>query len=281
MATWVLIPCLVKLFSEFDIIAPYRDTASDGRVGDTAHQGSVSDHNPDETGNVPSHDADSINEVHAIDVDNNLNSYITMEDVIQFLLSECRKENGTDRGRLKYIIYNKRIWEAKNNWEQRAYTGSSPHTEHAHFSAEYDSNLESDISTWGLIERFIGTMGDLIKKGDRGEDVRYWQLIHNAVRTSFDPDLSAITADGDYGDATQKAIVSFWKAVGGTGTYDGSYLHAWTALKYLTRYIQYATAPDVVINPEQLSTLVNEWLSTHVPNKLNLAGEVKGKVSFE
>lgn len=162
MSDWVLIPCLKVLFEEFDRIAPRRDHASDGSIGDTAHQNEVSDHNPDETGNVPIHDADKINEVHAIDVDNNLNANFTMEDVIQFLLAECRKNNpnGTDRGRLRYIIYNRRIWESKNNWAERAYTGASAHTEHAHFSAEYETAFENDTSTWGLVERFGEEMTD-------------------------------------------------------------------------------------------------------------------------
>jgi hypothetical protein len=63
-------PLLEALFAEFDKIAPSRDHASDGSIGDTAHQQEVSDHNPDETGSVPIHDADHLNEVHAIDVDN-------------------------------------------------------------------------------------------------------------------------------------------------------------------------------------------------------------------
>jgi hypothetical protein len=155
MADWVLIPCLKQLFAEFDQIAPSRDHASDGAVGDSSHAANVSDHNPDETGNVPEHDSDHVNEVHAIDVDNNLRSdEFDMEDVVQFMLSECRKEVGTDRGRLKYIIYYRRIWKASNGWRQETYTGPSPHTEHAHFSAEYISSMEADTRTWGLVERF-------------------------------------------------------------------------------------------------------------------------------
>ena len=69
MASWILVPCLVKLRSEFNAIAPDRDKSSDGSIGDAAHQDSQSDHNPDETGNVPIRDAYKVNEVHAIDVD--------------------------------------------------------------------------------------------------------------------------------------------------------------------------------------------------------------------
>jgi hypothetical protein len=148
MADWVLIPCLKALFAEFDRIAPGRDRASDGSIGDAAHRRTVSDHNPDETGSVPIHDADHVNEVHAIDVDNNLReSDLTMEKVVQFLLGRCR--SGAER-RLRYIIYNRRIWSASSGWVQKRYTGASAHTEHAHFSASYTSSLEASTASWHL-----------------------------------------------------------------------------------------------------------------------------------
>lgn len=152
MASWQLVPCLKTLFAEFDEIAPSRDHASDGSIGDAAHQAEpTSDHNPDKNGNV-----------HAIDVDNDLHqslswkSYTGMEAVVQYILSECRKPgtSGKDRGRLKYIIYNRRIWSASSGWVEKPYHGSSAHTEHAHFSGEYDSKYANDTSPWGLLETF-------------------------------------------------------------------------------------------------------------------------------
>jgi hypothetical protein len=148
MASWILIPCLKCLFAEFDRIAPSRDHASDGSIGNTVHQEEVSDHNADEVGKVPIHDADHVNEVHAIDVDNNLNeSDLTMEKVVQFLLGRCR--SGAEK-RLRYIIYNRRIWSASSGWVQKTYTGASPHTEHAHFSASYITSLEASTASWHL-----------------------------------------------------------------------------------------------------------------------------------
>jgi len=159
LASWILIPCLDTLFDEFDLIAPARDKASDGRVGDLAHQQEVSDHNPDETGSVPIHDADKVNEVHAIDVDNNLNeSDLTMEKVVQFLLGRCR--SGAEK-RLRYIIYNRRIWSASSGWVQKPYTGASAHTEHAHFSGSYDSSLEASTASWHLEDLVAVTPADV------------------------------------------------------------------------------------------------------------------------
>lgn len=148
MAGWVLIPCLKTLFAEFNRIAPLRDHASDGSIGDTAHQDEVSDHNRDESGRVPIHDADKVNEVHAIDVDSSLReSDLTMEKVVQFLLARCR--SGAER-RLRYMIYNERIWAASSGWVQKTYTGASPHIEHAHFSASYETRLEASTASWHL-----------------------------------------------------------------------------------------------------------------------------------
>lgn len=150
MAAPVLTPALVSLRAAFDALAPSRRKLSDGWIGDTAHQQSVSDHNPDETGNVPIHDADHVNEVHAADIDAHLNeSDLTMAKVVAFLVARCR--SGAER-RLRYIIHNRTIWEASNGWRARKYTGSSPHTEHAHFSGSYDSILEASATDWHLGE---------------------------------------------------------------------------------------------------------------------------------
>ncbi len=173
MAEWVLIACLKQLQLEFNRIAPARSKASDGSIGDTAHQHSVSDHNPDETGSVPIHDADRTNEVHAIDVDNNLRaSGLTMEEVVQFLLGRCR--SGAER-RLRYIIYNRRIWSASSGWVQKAYTGPSAHTEHAHFSASYDSTLEASTASWHL-EDLMALSADDKKWIDAELDKRFAAL---------------------------------------------------------------------------------------------------------
>jgi len=148
MASWILVPCLVKLRSEVNAIAPNRDKSSDGSVGDASHQGNQSDHNPDETGNVPIHDADRTNEVHAIDVDVDLRTPgLTMENVVQHLLTRCR--SGAEK-RLRYIIFNRRIWSADAGWRQQKYTGTSPHDHHAHFSSSYETKLEASTASWHL-----------------------------------------------------------------------------------------------------------------------------------
>jgi hypothetical protein len=154
MSSWILVPCLAQLRAEFDRIAPARAKGADGSIGDQAHADRTSDHNPDETGAVPVHDADKINEVHALDITTALNeSDLTLEKCVQFILGRCRRDSDDplNEARLRYIIFNRRIWRAPL-WKQETYTLDDPHTGHAHFSAEYITSLEYDTSTWHLEE---------------------------------------------------------------------------------------------------------------------------------
>jgi hypothetical protein len=149
-AEWILVQCLVALRGEFNRLSPNRDKTSDGSIGDTAHAASSSDHNPDETGATPYEDSDSINEVHAIDVDSSgpWPAGITFQDILDRIVAEHRA--GRD-DRLQNIIYNRRIISRSWNWsEWRAYTGANAHTQHGHFSARYTTAQEADTSAWGV-----------------------------------------------------------------------------------------------------------------------------------
>lgn len=156
MSDWVLIPSLKQLFAEFDYIAPSRDHASDGALGNAAHQLEVSDHNRDDTAGSKAayNDHDGVPEVRAIDVDNNLNITVEgysdpMEGVVQYLLRRCR--SGAEQ-RLQYIIYYRRIWSASSGWVQETYTGTSAHTEHAHFSGRHNGAYDNKNQSWTLEE---------------------------------------------------------------------------------------------------------------------------------
>lgn len=184
MTSSMLIPALVQLKREFDQVFPGRGRAADGDIGDATHQKETSDHNDDEVGRVPIHDADHIHEVHALDVDNALDGagpvdgdparMALMEAVVQHILARCR--SGAER-RLRYTIYDHRIWEASNSWRERPYDGASPHTEHAHFSGSYDTPLEASTASWHLGEIMLLTPADLA-----------------AIGTLIDQRLDALTA---------------------------------------------------------------------------------------
>jgi hypothetical protein len=152
VAAWITVPCLLVLRDEINALAPARAKGADGTIGDTAHaSGGTSDHLPDDDPLFPAlhgKDADKLNEVHALDITTELNQPgLALEAIVQFILARCR--TGAEK-RLRYIIFNRRIWEAANAWRQRAYTLADPHTGHAHFSASYDTIREADRSPWHL-----------------------------------------------------------------------------------------------------------------------------------
>jgi hypothetical protein len=204
----MLIPSLKTLFAEFDRIAPSRSHASDGDIGDTAHQAEVSDHNDDEIGKVPIHDADHIHEVHAIDVDNTLReSDLTMEKCVQFLLARCR--SGAEK-RLRYIIYNRRIWSASSGWVQKKYTGASPHTEHAHFSGSYETAHEASTASWHLEDIPVAlTTNDIAKITQIVKDNSVDLVELRAALTGFKDDfLDVAYGNHVYGSRTIRAHVN-------------------------------------------------------------------------
>ncbi|GAA2886405.1 hypothetical protein Acy02nite_41600 [Actinoplanes cyaneus] len=152
MSEWVLVPCLVSLRAEFTAVAPRRDRSSDGAIGDGNHT-SASDHTPDEDSDIlRDHDADSKNEVHALDIDSSgpwPGGPAWFDAAVKGIVDRHRR--GED-DRLQYVIWNRQIANRDiGNWKWRPYTSTKdPHTGHAHFSARYTTAQEQDTGPWGL-----------------------------------------------------------------------------------------------------------------------------------
>jgi hypothetical protein len=87
------------------------------QVGDTSHQASASDHNPD-----------SREIVHAFDA-------MTYSDTQRGneICDWCLRDT-TDA---EYIIFNRKIYERDNDFKARDYTGSDPHADHVHWSGKH------------------------------------------------------------------------------------------------------------------------------------------------
>lgn len=160
MTTPVLTVALTALRSGFDTAFPSRDRTTDGWIGDTAHSEHVSGHNPDDTaGSLAEYsDADTKPEVRAVDVDKDLNTPgVTMYDVIRAILA-----TPADLNRLRYIIFCPPSgplgadvpteWSRSAGWKPVAYTGSSRHDHHAHFSG--DPNTDEDGRPWQSVLGF-------------------------------------------------------------------------------------------------------------------------------
>lgn len=145
---WIVVAALNAMLAELNTVAPNRDKASDGSIGDTSHAAGASGHNPDESGNPEDYDADSIDEVRARDFDVDLNRPgLTMEMIAQYLVQQCRAGRITW---IKYLIYNGRIWSASGGFATQVYTGVNKHTEHMHVSCKPDTASENTTKLLGL-----------------------------------------------------------------------------------------------------------------------------------
>lgn len=149
---WVLTVGLNTVKAEFNTVFPKRDKASDGSIGDLAHQNeSSSGHNPDLSGRAEYKDGDKLNEVRAIDVDSDLRdasgNKVTAEKVVQYLVQKARSGAYVP---FRYIIFNKRIWMRSNGWKTQSYSGPSQHTEHIHFSGDYTQTADNWKGSLGL-----------------------------------------------------------------------------------------------------------------------------------
>ena len=117
---WRLAPALIAMEAEADRIAPRRDRASDGSIGDASHQARQSDHNPD--GGV----VDALDLTHS--PDRGFDAHARARQVA------LNVRNGIEP-RIDYIISNRQIFSKKaDGWKWRPYSGINGHTHHAHFS---------------------------------------------------------------------------------------------------------------------------------------------------
>lgn len=138
---WRVAQCLDRLRKQIDSAYPGRSVASDGTIGDGAHQDRTSDHNPhviaDGTGVVTAFDI-THDPAHGCDAGRIAASLHASRDP-----------------RIKYIIWNRRIANsspigAAPAWAWRAYTGANPHTRHCHVSVKAARHLYDDSSPWSL-----------------------------------------------------------------------------------------------------------------------------------
>lgn len=125
---------LRKLREQIDALFANRSKLSDGWIGDLAHSNRTSDHNPDPEGVV-----------HAIDITHDPDNGFDAEAFAE------RMRTVKDR-RLKYLIFNKRIFSATvHGWEWRKYAGSNTHEKHVHISVT--ARHGDDGSEWRLTEK--------------------------------------------------------------------------------------------------------------------------------
>jgi hypothetical protein len=135
---YALAPSLVAFRSEVNARWPQRDKTSDGWIGDAAHSGRVSDHNPG-----------ARDLVHAFDTDEDLDGNPADGGPDAWPIVAQLIENRDPR--VKYLIYEGRIISGNlgpSPWQWRPYTGTNAHRHHVHLSILSTVEAEQDTSAW-------------------------------------------------------------------------------------------------------------------------------------
>lgn len=139
---WYLASSLVALRNELNAAFPLRDKTSDGSVGDTSHQATKSDHNPD---------WDDNGIVRALDVDEDLDGNPTDSGGELLWLVERIVDRRDPR--VAYLIYEGLIWRSYDKpglpaWTPERYWGVNAHRKHLHVSINHNRTSENDTSSW-------------------------------------------------------------------------------------------------------------------------------------
>lgn len=138
---WRVAKSLLVLRDQVNAMAPNRRKASDGFIGDAAHASRNSDHNPWVLDG-------GVGVVTAFDVTHDPARGCDADELVEALRA------GLDP-RIKYIIWNRRIANSspiggQPAWAWRPYSGTNPHTAHAHISVKPDKVRYDAAHAWPM-----------------------------------------------------------------------------------------------------------------------------------
>jgi len=131
--TWKAAPAVTQLFKQVNALAPKRSKLADGIIGDAAHAARSSDHNPNSAGIVCAGDVTAV----------------TTGTFGGHLAEALRHDKRTH-----YVIWNRRI--AYYGLPFVRYFGTSPHTDHVHWSCRQSATYWNDARPFLLEPYFAG-----------------------------------------------------------------------------------------------------------------------------
>lgn len=187
--TWHLAPCLVQAHDLIVQRWPAASRALDGTIGDAAHQGRESDHNPNERHTVD-----------ALDVDTNQHQDHPRH--VPSILAAAMLHPSVN-----YVIHQRRIFQRIDVFRPRVYNGINPHTGHAHISCIQSAAAETSAQPWAILAAFPAWPGVMGKGIKAPTQARQLQAFLNAWGSS-------LALDGVFGPATDAAVRAYQKRMG-------------------------------------------------------------------
>ena len=206
---WIVAPSLVTLHREITARWVDRSIKSDGTIGDVAHQGRGSAHNPDRQGIVRARDWDSRDK-----------SGRQIPGFAAVIVEAAKRHPEA-----LLVIHNRTIWSRGHGWRPRAYNGANPHATHVHvsilnsvegsFSAAQLADAAATTRPWGIdratastpptprspIERFLA---DMDTKQFRAElDAAITRNLDVIAEAVWAATFGSATAGGRLADAAQ------------------------------------------------------------------------------
>lgn len=208
MVAWRVARSLDVLLAQLNAACPNRSKASDGSIGDVAHQkAGTSDHLP--WVDIP---GETANAVTARDY--------THDPARGLDIGRVTDELKASRDpRIKYVIANDLIMSGAGGpkpWVWREYTGSNEHRHHFHLSVREDPRLFDDPRPWTL-PMFGGAPVSVPSTPTQPANVRLLLLATPNMRGEDVKALQrklGLTADSIFGPKTDRAVRAAQKAHG-------------------------------------------------------------------
>ena len=201
--TWRLAKSIDRLKDEIEAAYPGTTVWT---IGDEDHQSSWSDHNPNECCDV----------VCAADVKGNAG--LDLPAFVRHLITKPHPN-------LRYVIFNRKIYQRKNDFAPEDYNGRNAHADHVHVSAgngpdgRSTTNYDNGSTSWRIASiddsapppakpskpstgNKLGDKMPTIQRGNKGSRVRMLQ----GLLIAWGYNLSV---DGVFGPKTDAAVRSF------------------------------------------------------------------------
>lgn len=217
--TWYLNKFLTSWRAAVSKRLPSRSKASDGTIGDLAHQAeSFSEHNPDRDGSVDAWDMDV----------NVFSSSTPTGNADELKILEQLKSEFQALPESQLWIHNRQIANRDiGNWKRRPYAGASPHDHHIHWQSR--SSMEKVAVSADILDdvvvtainnpvRLVASETSTIPSWpvpqsisyDTGDAHSYYKTVARAQRRLHERGWK-ITIDGYYGPATERIVKAFQK----------------------------------------------------------------------